>query len=279
MKDEQLTVVVTGGSGYIGRVLCEKLVTLDYNVVNIDRNKKEIPGVTQYPFELNNSQIKGIMALLKPHAVIHLASENPHTNPRASTSSVYQVNVADTITLLNYAVAAGVQYFVMSGYTDCVSEIDVAYTSSKQIVDQLLPQYAAAYGVKYASLKYPVVAGVAAGSKDTAETHITRIVRNTLKGITTEAESVSNKYIHVIDVAEGHISALNHIAQSDSGVIQLAPKKTYTDVDIADIAQQQLRGAVVTPSDPVLCDKMQFQLNYNIHQIVNHTLVWVKKHK
>ena len=65
---EAKTVLVTGGSGFIGASTCLRLVEEDYNVVNIDRRKRELPGVTQYPFELDNHQVRGLIKLLQPDA-------------------------------------------------------------------------------------------------------------------------------------------------------------------------------------------------------------------
>ena len=53
---EAKTILVTGGSGYIGGMVCRLLVDAGHNVINIDRRKKDIPGVTLYPFDIDNHQ-------------------------------------------------------------------------------------------------------------------------------------------------------------------------------------------------------------------------------
>jgi UDP-glucose 4-epimerase len=279
MQHEQHTVIVTGGSGYVGRALCQKLVSLDYNVVNIDRNKREIPGVTQYPFDLNNNQLKGIMVLLKPYAVIHLASENPKTNTAATTSSVFQINVADTISLINHTVAAGIKHIIVSGYTDCVTGLDDDYLKSKNIIDQLLPHYANTYDIKYATLKYPSVAGVSPDHKDATETGISQIIRGIIKNDNVEYLGTPKKYMHVLDVVDAHVQALHHIVESESAVIQLVPEQEYTDAQIADIVKRQLAGVVSECPSNVTCEQMHFQPKYNIEHIINHTLSWIKKRR
>ena len=57
-KEAQKTILVTGGSGFIGAVTCSLLVQAGHNVINIDRVKRELPGVTQYPFDIDNHQLK-----------------------------------------------------------------------------------------------------------------------------------------------------------------------------------------------------------------------------
>jgi UDP-glucose 4-epimerase len=73
---EAKTVLVTGGSGYIGGMVCRLLVAAGHNVINVDRVKKEIPGVTQYPFDLNNHQMKGVINLTKPDSIMHFAADH-----------------------------------------------------------------------------------------------------------------------------------------------------------------------------------------------------------
>ena len=66
MSNEERTILVTGGSGFIGSVTCKLLVDSGYNVINVDRVKRPMEGVTQYPFDINNSQIKGVIEMVKP---------------------------------------------------------------------------------------------------------------------------------------------------------------------------------------------------------------------
>ena len=63
---EQKTILVTGGSGFIGSVTCTLLQQSGYNVINVDRVKRSLEGVTQYPFDIANNQLKGVLELTKP---------------------------------------------------------------------------------------------------------------------------------------------------------------------------------------------------------------------
>ena len=111
---EAKTVLVTGGSGFIGASTCLRLVEEGYNVVNIDRRKRDLPGVTQYPFELDNHQVRGLIKLLQPDAIIHLAASHTVEGSVTDPGTYYWNNVANTISLLNHAVEAGVTKFVFS---------------------------------------------------------------------------------------------------------------------------------------------------------------------
>src|SRR6056300_1237058 len=93
------TILVTGGSGFIGTVVCKQLVEAGHNVINIDRKKKDIEGVTQYPFEIDNHQVKGLIMLVKPDAIIHLAADHEVGRSMEEPSVFYANNVANTINL------------------------------------------------------------------------------------------------------------------------------------------------------------------------------------
>ena len=76
MSEQQKTILVTGGSGFIGSITCKFLVDSGHNVINIDRIKRQQEGVHQYPFDIDNHQLEGVIALTKPDAVIHLAADH-----------------------------------------------------------------------------------------------------------------------------------------------------------------------------------------------------------
>ena len=101
MNNEEKTILVTGGSGFIGSVTCKLLVDSGYNVINIDRVKRQQEGVTQYPFDIDNHQLKGVIELTKPDAVIHLAADHSVPLSIQDPASTYANNVANSISLLS----------------------------------------------------------------------------------------------------------------------------------------------------------------------------------
>ena len=172
---EAKTVLVTGGSGFIGSSTCLRLVEEGYNVVNIGRRKRELPGVTQYPFELDNHQVRGLIKLLQPDAIIHLAADHMVEPSVTDPGTYYWNNVANTISLLNHAVEAGVTKFVFSSsssvYGEGINSVTGAvedstpknpispYAKSKSIVEDILWDYDTAHELKSVSLRYFNAAG------------------------------------------------------------------------------------------------------------------------
>ena len=64
--NSEKAVVITGASGFIGSNVAKLFVDSGFTVINIDKKKRELEGVTQYPFEIDNKQVKGVIELIKP---------------------------------------------------------------------------------------------------------------------------------------------------------------------------------------------------------------------
>ena len=241
-KEAQKTILVTGGSGFIGSVTCSLLVQAGHNVINIDRVKRELPDVTQYPFDIDNHQLKGIMELTKPDAIIHLAAN--HSVPKSidDPAETYYNNVANSVSLLKNAVACGVKHFVFSssssvyGDSDMLlnSEIDptnplTPYGKSKLMIENVLEDYAIAYDFNYTALRYFNAAGSFEGlgyQLDPKEHIIPIIVSKALKGekltingndYDTADGTCERDYTHVVDIASAHMAALNYLFDGGEG--------------------------------------------------------------
>lgn len=247
MNNEDKTVLVTGGSGFIGSITCKLLVDSGFNVINIDRVKSSLDGVTQYPFDIDNHQLKGVIELTKPDAVIHLAADHSVPLSIKDPASTYANNVANSISLLNHSINAGVKHFIFSSsssvYGDSETilnaESDIPnpktpYGRSKLIIENVLKDYADAYEMNYASLRYFNAAGSyeGLGYNLTPKQHLIPIlVEKSLKGETftlngsdydTPDGTCIRDYTHVFDVASAHVSALNYLMDGgDSNIFNI----------------------------------------------------------
>ena len=171
MKDQQ-TVVVTGGSGYIGRPTCELLVAAGYNVINIDRGKSDIPGVTLYPFDLGSSQVRGVLEIAKPDAIIHFAASHFIPDSLKDPGSFYENNVSNTISLLRMAHEIGIKHFIFSSSSSVYGDHDDSptpedyphnpvspYSKSKDMAEQIVDDFVELHDMNIVSLRYFNVSG------------------------------------------------------------------------------------------------------------------------
>ena len=239
---EAKTILVTGGSGYIGGQVCRLLVDAGHNVINVDRRKSDIPGVTLYPFDLDNHQLKGVIQLTKPDTIMHFAADHEVGRSMSEPGVFYWNNVANTIALLNHAVEAGVENFIFSSSSSVYGDIDTfpttentpkspvsSYGLSKSIIEDILPDYKRAYGLNYAALRYFNAAGASPdnthGYKQEKASHIVPIIsRKILAGEVVEVfgndydtadGTCERDYTHMFDIATAHLAADNYL--SDGG--------------------------------------------------------------
>jgi UDP-glucose 4-epimerase len=277
------TVLVTGGSGFIGQSICDQLAKSGHSVINLDRRKCEISGVSQYPFDLDNNQIKGILQLTKPQSVIHLA--DAHTlfsnHMDIDPAVCYEINVAKTINLLNQTVHAGVKNFIFGSsntvYPNNTSgsphnefdplNINDLHAHSKIVIEQALQHYHHAYPhMNFMSLRYFDVSGVDHQRKctkyDVVDHVIATLVRGSLNGKTVDINRapyitvngmVKTDFVHVCDVAQAHVNVLNYmkIHRSDHcQTFNLGSGVSYDILQVIDLIQQ-ITNCAISLTEPL----------------------------
>ena len=263
--NEEKTILVTGGSGYIGSITCKLLVDSGYNVINIDKQKRELEGVSQYPFDIDNHQLKGVIQLTKPDAIIHLAADHSVPKSISAPDSTYFNNVANSISLMKCAVEAGVKHFVFSSTSSVYGVTDgnpseetdptsplTPYGKSKLMVENILEDFSKAFDFTYTSLRYFNAAGSYGGlgyPLDPKEHLIPIVVDSVLndKEFTINGDdqptpdgTCYRDYTHVFDIATAHIAALNYLFDGgDSNVFNVGGGSTTSIKEvIAEVEKQ-----------------------------------------
>jgi len=262
-ETEPKTIIVTGGSGFIGGTVCRLLVDAGHNVINIDRVKKDIPGVSQYPFDIDSHQVKGIIQLTKPDTIMHFAADHEVGRSVSEPGVFYWNNVGNTIALLNHAVEAGVKNFIFSSSSSVYGNTDVlptteteptnpvsTYAKTKVMVEQMLDDYKNAYGLNYVSLRYFNAAGavpdLSHGYTQSPPSHLIPIIA---KSITKDKElfvfgddystvdgTAVRDYTHVSDIASAHIAAMNYLdAGRDSDVFNIGAGVGHSILEVINV--------------------------------------------
>jgi UDP-glucose-4-epimerase GalE len=317
---ENRTVLVTGGSGFIGGVVCRLLVSAGHNVINVDRKKKEIPGVTQYPFDIDNHQVQGVIKLTKPDTIIHLAADHEVARSMQEPAVYYANNVANTIGLLNSAVTHGVKNFIFSSSSTVYGSAEQfpttestptnpisPYGRSKQMVETMLSDYEAAYGIRCVALRYFNAAGAmpdnSHGYTQDPATHLIPIVARALANdqcITVFGDDYDTKdgtcerdYTHVCDIAQAHIAAMTMLDTDNStgGVFNIGMGSPASVLDVL-AAFEQVTGkppvytfagrrtgdAAKTYADITLATgALGWAPEHTLEDIVRHAWAWETK--
>jgi len=268
-------VLVTGGAGYIGSHCCKKLAENQITPIVLDNlsrgNRQAIKWGDFFENDLKNyNSVSNVISKIKPHAVIHLAAfayvEESIINP----IDYYENNVIGSINLIKACILNNVKYFVFSSscatygnaITNPISETHPQnpinpYGHTKLFTEKLLQDLSNKNLINYISLKYFNASGASKdgdiGESHNPETHLIPLVLKTAKGdfecfkiygsdYPTPDGTCVRDFIHVDDLAEAHILALNYLFSGQpSTSINLGSEKGYSIKKILDIAKRITR--------------------------------------
>ena len=237
-------VLVTGGAGDVGSHTCKLLQKNGFVPVTVDRHFREglISYGPNYKLQLPN-EIDRLDEIIKRYNItscIHFAGSTSVPESVANPSLYYKNNFIVTLSLLDKLIDCGVKTFVYSssaatygdpGLRKC-KETDVpapisAYGGSKLMIEMLCKDYMTAYGLSSVGLRYFNAAGAdpesEIGELRENETHIVPLAINAARqGKTfkifgdkypTEDGTCVRDYVHVMDLADAHIKALNYASE------------------------------------------------------------------
>ena len=241
IKNFSRSVLVTGGAGYVGSHCCKFLAKNGYVPVVIDRNLRgksvEFGPSFEIDLPVNIQALDDIIVRYNIGSCIHFAGSASVAESVENPSLYYKNNVVTTIALLDKLIEHDIKTFVYSSsaatYGDpglkMCKETDVtdpisAYGGSKVMMEMICKTYMTAYGLSSVGLRYFNAAGAdpeaEIGELRDKETHIIPLAINAARqGKTfkmfgdqypTEDGSCVRDYVHVMDLADAHVKALNY---------------------------------------------------------------------
>ena len=236
-------VLVIGGAGYIGSHICKVLSKNGHTPIVIDHNIEEKPWATSFglAFNLNLPQemnrLDEIVKRYNVDSCMHLAAYTAVGESVKNPTKYYKNNVVMTLQLLDYLHSAGIKKFIFSSSAAvygipkdgiCKDSDEFLkpinpYGASKLMIEQVLRDYNTAYDFNSISLRYFNAAGAdpeaEVGELRTEETHIIPLaIKAAMSGkgfklngddYNTEDGTCVRDYIHVMDIADAHLKALN----------------------------------------------------------------------
>jgi UDP-glucose-4-epimerase GalE len=239
---------VTGGAGYIGSHTVRLLLERGYDVAVVDNLSKgyrqNVPAGLLHEMDVaSTSALTGLMRQLKTEAVVHFAAFIAVGESMAEPERYFVNNVTGSLSLLSAMHAAGVKHIVFSstaavyGNPHAVPILETfpiqpvnPYGESKVMVETALGWFDRIHHLTSVCLRYFNAAGSAPdgalGEQHEPETHlIPLILRAVLSGqpVTVFGEDYATPdgtcirdYIHVKDLAEAHILALEYLLAGGS---------------------------------------------------------------
>ena len=266
-------ILVTGGAGYIGSHTVKRLINLRYDVIVydnlstgnakfIDKNAIFINGDLSDKILLNS-----VIQKYKISAVMHFAASSLVSESISHFDRYFQNNVINGLNLLYCMKKNEVNNMIFSSSASVYGEpkkipiseehsIDPIspYGLTKSIFENILKVWDKNFNIKSISLRYFNAAGadksVEIGELHSPETHlIPNILLTALKkkqylsifgsDYNTKDGTCIRDYVHVLDIAEAHILALNSlIKRKESTIYNIGMDKGYSVKEIIEIARE-----------------------------------------
>ncbi len=244
-----MRVLVTGGAGYIGGTVATILMQAGHQVTVLDNlchsKRNEVPaGVSFVQADVaDRARVESLLRELQPDGVLHFAALIEAGESMQKPEIYFRNNTASTLSLLEAMHATGVQKLVFSstaavyGEPESVPILETAklvptnaYGESKLLVEYMLQWFHRIHGLRYASLRYFNVAGALPGRGEAhePESHLIPLILDVALGrrekilifgedYDTPDGTCIRDYIHVADLADAHILALNALLGAGDG--------------------------------------------------------------
>lgn len=321
-----MSILIVGGAGYIGSHVV-KAVQKQFDTVVVDSLKKghaeALDEVKLIVADIRNkTEIIQILKNELVEAVIHFAADSLVGESMQLPAAYYDNNVAGTLSLLDAMVQGGVTKIVFSSTAAVYGEPSVwpilenqptaptnVYGRTKLIIEQMMADFNRAYGLQYVALRYFNAAGASLdgeiGEDHTPESHLIPLILKTALGQrasidvfgtdypTTDGTCIRD-YIHVCDLADAHVLALEHLLAgkgsstynlgSEHGysvreVINMAKTITGIDFPVREVARRAGDPAVLVASS----EKIRRELGWNpkhsdLETIIRTAWQWHSRH-
>jgi UDP-glucose 4-epimerase len=264
-----MKVLVTGGAGYIGSVVAKKALDRGFKVIvfdNLSRGYKElIPDEVEfYKGDLLREDSIREVCRERIDAVFHLAASCEVGESQKEPVKYYLNNVVGTLNLLQAMLRFGVKKMIFSSTAAVYGEPEKipiyenhptnpvnVYGYTKLVCEKMMEHFCSAYGLKAISLRYFNAAGACYGLGElhNPETHL---IPRLLKLALGEIEKVEifgadyptrdgtpiRDYIHVEDIAEAHLLALDRIEKVELGVFNLGNGEGFSVKEVVEVVEK-----------------------------------------
>ncbi len=299
-----MKILVTGGAGYIGSITVERLIKAGEEVVVFDNLYQGHvdavhPDAVFVQGDLADKEaIDAVIAEHKPDGIMHFASYTLVGESVEHPFMYLRDNVVNGSNLIESAAKHGVKRFILSSTANLFDDpermpIDEnerivpgsPYGESKFILERYLHWMDKIYGMRYACLRYFNACGATEerGEDHAPETHLIPLVLQVALGqrdkivifgddYNTPDGTCVRDYIHIVDLAEAHILAMQALADGPSRKYNLGNGRGYSIKQVIETA----REVTGHPIPAVIGDRRPGDPDILIasSETINHDLGW-----
>ena len=277
-----MNLLVTGGAGYIGGTVATILMQAGHRVTVLDNlchsKRNEVPAGAEFVEAdiADRPRVESLLRELKPDGVLHFAALIEAGDSMRVPEVYFRNNTASTLSLLEAMHATGVNKLVFSstaavygeprsGPIEETAPLDPtnAYGESKLLVEYMLKWFHQIHGLRYASLRYFNVAGALPhrGEAHEPESHIIPLILDVALGrrekififgddYDTPDGTCIRDYIHVRDLADAHILALQTLETRDKLVLNLGNGSGFSVKEVIESARRVTGHAIPVEMKP-----------------------------
>jgi len=266
-----MNILVTGGAGYIGSIVVEQLVETTGDTVivydNLYQGHKEAvhPDATLVIGDLaDTNTLARTFDQYQINAIMHFASYTLVGESGTHPFKYLGDNITNGLNLLRAAIDSGVERFILSSTANLFDEPEQMpiseterivpgspYGESKFILERMLYWLNKTKGLRYAALRYFNAAGASPvrGEDHDPETHLIPLVLEVARGKRDKITLFGNDYptsdgtcvrdyIHVLDLAQAHILALQALQNRPKMTYNLGNGQGYSNLEVVQAARK-----------------------------------------
>lgn len=321
-----MKILVTGGAGYIGSHVVKVLGEHEFEVAVYDNlstgNRWAVLFGDLFEGDLADKEtLRKVFKAFKPDAVMHFAAFIQVDESVREPLKYYRNNTINTINLLETLVAEGVNKFIFSSTAATYGipeKIPVTedtpqrpinpYGASKLVVEGVLRDMATAKMIDYVALRYFNVAGAdekcRIGQAYKYATHLITRALKTAKGefeklvifgtdYPTNDGTCIRDYIHVDDLADAHLVALNHLLKGGKSdvfncgyghgfsvkeVVKEVKKVTGVNFNVIEGERREGDPPILVADNTKIKEKLGWRPRYDdLDYIIKTAWEWEKK--
>lgn len=263
-----MKLLVTGGAGYIGSVVTRVLLERGHDVTIVDNfitgHREAVPAEVTLVESDVQDVIDDVLSQGDFDAVLHFAARLLVGESVEQPSEYWHGNVVTTLALLDAMRRHGVNNLVFSSTAATYGQAETMpitedmptsptnpYGATKLTMDFAIESYCAAYGLGATSLRYFNVAGAygTVGENHTTETHLIPLILQVALG---QRESIAvygddwptsdgtciRDYIHVLDLAEAHVLALESNKSGEHHIYNLGSGAGFSVMEVIETVRE-----------------------------------------